>query len=635
MRKSLSLIFVVLLVFFIPFFLRPEVLVERGNDLSEFFWPLIFFVKANILIGVFPLWNNLFFSGMPLVADPQSPLFYFPNLIHLLLPLKMSFPVLVFLHFFLSAGGVFFLCKRIFASSNPASLTAALIYSLSPRVVASLEAGHVGLVYSWAWVPWAILSAYQLAKNRFSLWSVLFAFFHGLIFFSHTLIFLLTLSVSILIVIYQQNYKLIVRKLPELMISILLTFGLAAIAFLPQLAWLPKTTRFLLLADRDVYPKWEGIVEVVQSILFPLGRGVENFQNLDTEKVISIGLFPFILALVGFWRLQRKSKILFFITGGFFAVLSFSNTSPFYEFLLSQDWFVLLRVATRGWFMASLLLSILVAVGLDILNKFIGRKVLILAVLAIIEIVIISQIRQAKPIGEHNDIPKDVYELISSDRGKFRVFCVTRCIPQTKAAEYGFELAEGYNTIQQKNYYEAFIQISQVYWSRYTLTLPPFEIYKNREIQPYAPALSQYNIKYVIAPYRLNDNRLVLVKEIGGYNVYKNTIVRSRAFFDDGTSTNILSYNSNKIVVDTSLQKTNKVILSEIYNQGWQAYLNGEDEVEIAETVDAIREVQIKGDTKFVNFVYNPLSYQVGLVISISTGFFVLACISKRKLLFF
>ena len=76
---------------YLPILVNPELLLERGNDLQEQFWPVFYFVKQHLLEGgSLPLWINLFFSGMPLLPDPQAPLFYLPNIIFLFLRLQKN-----------------------------------------------------------------------------------------------------------------------------------------------------------------------------------------------------------------------------------------------------------------------------------------------------------------------------------------------------------------------------------------------------------------------------------------------------------------------------------------------------------------------------------------------------------------
>ncbi len=61
-----------------------DIILNRGNDLTEFFWPLLYYIKNQILTGNgIPLWITMFFSGTSLMPDPQNLFIYPLNIIFL------------------------------------------------------------------------------------------------------------------------------------------------------------------------------------------------------------------------------------------------------------------------------------------------------------------------------------------------------------------------------------------------------------------------------------------------------------------------------------------------------------------------------------------------------------------------
>src|SRR3989344_1463743 len=198
-------LFISPLFYYFPLLAAQQKLVERGNDLQEFFWPVAYYVKQQILVHqTFPLWNNLFFSGMPLLPDPQSPLFYPPNLVHLILPTGIAFIFLFFLHAYLGAVGMYFLSKDGLRLTRVAAVFTAVLYTFSHRLASYIEAGHVGLVYAWGWVPYVFLSTIKLATKPSRGWVVIFAVSNAALFFTRTITFLLTLFVASFIFLYIQ-----------------------------------------------------------------------------------------------------------------------------------------------------------------------------------------------------------------------------------------------------------------------------------------------------------------------------------------------------------------------------------------------------------------------------------------------
>ena len=133
MKKYLPyiVIFLTTIFLFAPIFINPDILLNRGNDLTEFFWPIFLNTKKSILIYYqLPFWNNVFFGGTPLLPDPQSFLFYIPNIIFLVLPMNVGFIVSFILHIFLAGVGMYLLTNKTLKFSSTASLFSAIIYIL-------------------------------------------------------------------------------------------------------------------------------------------------------------------------------------------------------------------------------------------------------------------------------------------------------------------------------------------------------------------------------------------------------------------------------------------------------------------------------------------------------------------------
>lgn len=613
-------------------------LLSRGNDLQEQFWPIFYFVKQQILEnGTLPLWNNLFFSGTPLLPDPQSPLFYPPNTIFLLLPLGIGFIVSFLLHIILGGVGAYFAAKNGFGFSKSASLFSAALYIVSPQIAGRLEAGHFGLVNSFAWLPFALLATVKLARSPSFRWSVLLAVSLAGLFFTHTLIFLIA---AFLIPFLWAGVQLrgqaqgLINNFKYLGIGGLLAFGLTAVTLLPQLEWKDQTTRFLLLETRDVYPKWTSAAEFLRAVLWPWNA----IETLDTEKWLALGIVPSFLALLGFFHLGRRAKILLFALTGILLLVVLNNASPLYSTLLSQDWYVLMRVATRVWFIPVLLVAFLAGYGLEVLEKKeMGRRLIMaVALFSILELLALSWLRLNMLPPEREFAPEEVYDFLQKDEARFRVFCTTRCFSQQEAAKAGLELVEGYNTFQQLNYFKHSWQLMGGFWNYYTLAVPPIGAYKFEKLQPSAASLGEYNTKYVISPYELEDKNFVLKKQVNGYFVYLNEAFLPRAYYlkenrQPGSEAPILKYSPNHIRVDTSSAESPHLVLAEVWSPGWKAYLNGKDEVAVQQTPEALRFVDLKESTKFVDFKYKPKSYNAGRIITLATVLLLLTATIYQK----
>ena len=143
-----------------------NLLLNRGNDLSSFLWASASFFKESISnFRTFPLWQPMFFSGMPLIGDPQNLSLYPPNILFLFLPLDFAFLILIFSHLLFAGISTFFLVKQGFKKSSLAGLIAALSFVLSPKIFSHLEAGHYNMLVSFFWLPLFFLTFLKFIKK--------------------------------------------------------------------------------------------------------------------------------------------------------------------------------------------------------------------------------------------------------------------------------------------------------------------------------------------------------------------------------------------------------------------------------------------------------------------------------------
>ena len=347
-------------------------------------------------------------------------------------------------------------------------------------------------------------------------------------------------------------------------------------------------------------------------------------QKIDSEKWISIGFIPFLLAVYGFLKVKRKTKMALLISAIPILLVVLNNASPIYPILLKQNWYLLLRVSTRFWILIILILIYLSGIAIE--NLFKQKKykliVYIVSFFAVIESIILGFVYLHKPVKYNQNLaPIGVYEYLASDKSLFRVFCLTRCLSQKTSSVYGLQLLDGYNTVQQKNFNQQAWQLTGSYWNYYTLSIPPFGSYLSNQLKPDAKSLGEYNVKYIISPYTLSNKYFSLVKKIDGFFIFENESFIPRIY-------EIYKPNYIKVYID---EKQKQLVISEVYSSGWKAYLNGKEEVLVQETPNALRAVDIKPDTKFVDFKYNPDNYKLGKIIGLTTLLFLTIYVFKEK----
>lgn len=541
------------------------------------------------------------------------------------------------LHTFLGSIAIYLLLKYQLKLSLQATLFSSFVFIASPRLAGYLEAGHSGLVASWGLLPWILFAVFTLAKSPKYLWMVMLAISLSGVFFTHTITFLIAGVAAIILFLvlkifyYTKNQK---SSALYFFLGLLSAAGLSAVTLLPQMEWTPQTTRFLLLQSRDVYPKWSGIKEFLGNIFIP----EISVWSTDTEKWLALGFIVLILSFIGLMQLKTRAKILLILTGIAIFLISLNNASPLYKLFMRIDWYVLSRVSTRVWFIPALSVVILSGMGIENLRKKGGKCLFIILLIgvALAEVLYLSWAKVLKPLPvESNYVPAEVYQYLNNDPDRFRVFCVERCFSQQEATTANLELIEGYNTLQQTNYYKHMWQLSGGYWNYYTLALPPQGDFLENRLQPNAASLGAYNTKYVLSTYPLKDKNLVAEKQFGNFIIYRNQLFKTRAYFKNSSDKNdeapILKFSPNYIRIDTSKHMSDQVILAEVYSAGWKAYLNGKQTTKVLETPISLRLINIEPDTKFVDFRYEPDSFVTGRIITIATTFLLICIPLLRK----
>lgn len=608
------------LLLYTPLFVNPSLFLNRGNDLQEFFWPAMYFVKNQIIQNhTLPLWNPMYLSGYPLIADPQAPLFYLPNIIILILPIDTGIILSILLHTIFASIFFYILASKGFSLDHRSSVFASLIYILIPRLSAYLEAGHLGLIFAHTWIPLAVYSAIKISRDRSMKFAVYYAVALAMLFFTHTITFLVVSASAVCLIFLSFAFNPKRGRLASLIVRTILAnfiaFGFTAIALLPQIAWSGLSTRQLLLNHPETYPLWNSKIEFIKAALASW-----TLESFDTEKIITLGVLPTVLSCLAFLKLSHKLKIVLVGVGVFILIIALNNSSPIYQMLISQKWFVLMRVTTRVWIIPTVIVCLLSAFAISkIKSKLI---VYLLMTLTLAELFFLSWKVQAKqPPIISNIAPQQVIDFIKNDPDQFRVFCTSGCISQKTAVINDIELVEGYNTLQQMNYYQYAWQYSGEWWDYYTLAIPPFGIRHQKLENLDTNALGLLNTKYVISPYEINNSKMRLVHKSNGYLVYLNEEYLPRAFtWPEKQQVQILDYKPNQITLDTSnLQPGSQIVLSEVYSPGWHA--NGKI---IDEGPAIFRSFQTGNVNQRISVEYTPPLSGIGKTI---TGLTLVPCL--------
>ena len=197
--------------------------------------------------------------------------------------------------------------------------------------------------------------------------------------------------------------------------------------------------------------------------------------------------------------------------------------------------------------------------------------------------------------------------ILSKDDGYFRVLDLDDELQQSVAVQHGLEMVKGYDPMITGDYYSYAAIVGGI--ESASREVLPIEEIKNKEI------LNLLNVKYILSDRELDDyehieGRVYLNKDY----VPRAFVVADEAALENFSKAQITHYSPNKIVVE--VDEPGLLVLSENFYPGWKAYADGK-QVKIYK-VQIFRAVNLEGANEAV-FVYEPQSYSIGRIITLST----------------
>jgi hypothetical protein len=123
------------------------------------------YTRSVLADGDLPFWNPYHFAGTPHLADPQTTVFYPPAMLLRWLPVPAYLGWMLALHLWIAGAGMVFAARASGAGWIAAS-AAGIAVMLGGSVSGWIHGGHLLLIYSAAWVPWALGLAIVSVRSR-------------------------------------------------------------------------------------------------------------------------------------------------------------------------------------------------------------------------------------------------------------------------------------------------------------------------------------------------------------------------------------------------------------------------------------------------------------------------------------
>jgi hypothetical protein len=594
------LLFGLAMIFWGQLWLAPGGFLYRPNsdysDLTITHWPNAFFVRDSLATwGQVPLWRHLILGGEPFAANPLSGLWYPPNVLFLFFPLTIGFNVLFVLHTVWAGWGGYRLAQSLKASWA-GGLLAALIVMFTPKAIAHLASGHVGLYCAWAWLPWVMWTVRRLAcrssPRNVALVSVTTAmliladvrlgFYGGMAAAGYWLLSLVFRSTSI-------KQLLDKTHIFAALGSVLLLGALVAVQMVPLAMVSGRLNRGGLALEES------GIASLPPSYLIGLLVADHGGFQETMTYVGAVGLF---LALVGLatWRDRERWWWLTVILVA--TIYSLGTNTPLYELLYRVlpplGW---LRGPARAWFLVVLAVAVLAARGVtDIVPKISRRPWLDRLTVGLVGVVLggaIASVGQplniaaavviwslagmlvtlyaggrlrwasfaglvmvlafadlfsvgltlyrVRPAAEVLGEGAAVAAWLAEQPKFFRTYSPTYSIPHHTGAVYGIESVDGVDPFQLRDYVNFMRRATGVDIPGYSVTVPSFPevaegedmLLANCDVMPDLRLLGLLNVRYLTSACPISGRGLVPLGVQTGVYLYRNEYVLPRAFVVD------------------------------------------------------------------------------------------------------
>jgi len=581
------------LLVFLPYLLRDDLMLGPrsglGTDIAYRHWPdLTYYARVLREEHTVPLWDDAVAGGRPLAGDPGILWLYPFDLVFLLLPPALAFNWLAVLHVCIAGVGNYLFLRKGIGLSRPAALVGGVAYMLSPKLIAHLAGGHVGLAYGVAWMPWALLGTHRATQGDWK----------GTLLAGLALALQLPTHVQIpfytawLMVAYALWRLLVSRSTAQWGKRWAVTAGiipcfvaLSAAQLFSLLGLLPYTSRQgLSLQNASWY-------SLPPALLFTF-LSPTNFQF--PEWVLYPGAISLLLAFVSFFSRRRREA---FFWGGvvlFSLLYAVGPATPLFPLLHYVPGFSQLRVPPRIWFVGGFAMSVLAALGAEgIIEEETRRRlrrwrhwlrrltlvviggeaaavvallvaktspwrllatlVISLAALALIAArnrkklrtwLLILLLVELIPTARLYTLGFPVSDLLAEtpaldflrqQPGLWRVYSSHGELPYAPAAEYEIEAAEGLLALQMGHYVELIKQASGCTIEGYGTGVPPcltseVDTTAYRQARPRPPLLGLLNVRYVLTSVPYDDPDMELVADFGATRIYENRRWLPRAF---------------------------------------------------------------------------------------------------------
>jgi hypothetical protein len=344
----------------------------RFSDAAISRYPDALYFRNSLLEHqTLPLWNPHLMGGQPFAAHPGTKVWYPLTWLLLIWEPAAHLNIMTGIHLWLAGMGMWFWARRSGLDLYPA-LLATLAYTLAPKLVAHAGAGHLDLLIAVAWLPWLLYGLHRLICDEATPINILMlAFIAAMIFMGAIQLtpFLYGLGGLYAASLLWETR----RSKPPFSDSIyavptlgrLVVAGIFAIGF-TAVQWIP------LWQLREAVSRGE--LREQDAALFSLKAGqllglLIGDHGGNAENMVYVGISVVVLALLGIILNPRQNRLCWAVIVFAVAYALGENFIVWTGLVRLFPPLLWLRVPSRIWFLAALILPYLAGWGLQALMQ--------------------------------------------------------------------------------------------------------------------------------------------------------------------------------------------------------------------------------------------------------------------------
>ena len=330
------------------------------------------YTRSVLADGHLPFWNPYHFAGTPHLADPQTTVFYPPALLLRWLPVPAFLGWMIALHLWIAGAGTLF-AARVLGLGWMAASASAVAVMLGGSVPGWIHNGHLLLIYSAAWVPWAFgLAVVSVRSGRVVpdgrlvavlVLQFLTGYLQGSVYLAAALAFYYVFSIG-----WPPGDAAapIRRWVPLVQLGVLAALCACAAAFLllPAATLVAESGRGAGLTYREAL-KGSWSVRDLASVLFPYYGVVDGPPHRWlTDHLAYVGWILTAFAPFAFFRSDRlRISVFLGVVAAGACTLALGDSGGLFR--LQYAFMPGLRVPARVLFLATVSFALLGAIGLE------------------------------------------------------------------------------------------------------------------------------------------------------------------------------------------------------------------------------------------------------------------------------